>query len=262
MLESVCLDLQERPVFIDRFSHAVLRVEHNGRLTLVAGNFHAGYGGDGIAAIEAALNEPYDVHYDVDGNLYISDFSNNRIRRVDRNGIIWTAVGNGRSGYSGDGGLATNASIGGAWNMLPGRDGELFIADSRNNVIRHVDRKGTIRAVAGTGKPGLSGDGGPALAARFDAPQGLALSNAGLIISDEHNNVLRLLTSDGTVRRLAGSGRKGSGGDGGPAAEAEFNDPENVLVRHDGTMLVTDGANGCIRQIDAQGRITRWAGRR
>ena len=181
----------------DPGNNRIRKVSTNGIITPVAGNGYnagigGGYSGDGGAATSAALYYPQSVYVDGSGNLYIADAGNNRIRKVSTNGIITTVAGNGTSGYSGDGGTATSAKLNVPTGVAVDRNGNLYIADTRNNVIRKVATNGIINTVAGNSKQGYSGDGGPATSAELNYPNSVAEDgNGNLYIVDQSNNVIR-----------------------------------------------------------------------
>ncbi|MDN3513168.1 MAG: carboxypeptidase regulatory-like domain-containing protein [Candidatus Brocadia sp.] len=161
-------------------------------ITTVAGNGSPGFGGDGGLATQARLYYPTGVAVGPDGRLYIADTSNNRIRRVGPDGIITTVAGTGIPGFSGDGGLATQAQISGAYGVAVGSDGSLYIADHGNSRIRRVGPDGIITTVAGNGTSGFGGDGGLATQARLSYPSGVAVGFDGsLYISDSGNLRIR-----------------------------------------------------------------------
>ncbi|WP_206105479.1 InlB B-repeat-containing protein [Paenibacillus thalictri] len=178
----------------DTFNHVIRKVDASGTISTVAGTGDSGYSGDGGPATAAKLNMPYSVAIDSSGNLYISDSQNNRIRKVDVTGTISTVAGAGGAGYSGDGGIATAAQLNVPNGVAVDSSGNLYIADSRNLRIRRVDSSGTISTVAGTGAPGNSGDGGAAIAAKLNSPQGVAVDSGGVLyIADTTNNRIRKL---------------------------------------------------------------------
>ena len=178
-----------------RYNNRIRKVDTNGFITTVAGKgpaVYGGYSGDGGAATNANLNAPYSVAVDATGNLFIADMDNNRIRKVDTNGIITTVAGNGSADYSGDGGLATNACLDAPYGVAVDAFGNLFIADSWNDRIRKVDSFGIITTVAGNGNWGYSGDGGMATNANLNLPSGVALDNTGnLFLADLGNERIR-----------------------------------------------------------------------
>ncbi len=209
-----------------------------------------------------ALDTPHDVRLDSQGNLYIADVYNHRIRKVDRNGMITTVAGSGVAGFSGDGGLATEARLNTPWGLLIDREDNLLIADSENHRIRKVGRDGTITTLAGSGERGYDGDGGPAQSAKFDTPQALALDvNGRLYIGDEHNHAIRIVEPDGSIRTLIGGRGPGFSGDGLAVLHAQVNDPESLWIRPDGSVLVTDRGNARVRLVSPSGIISTWAGR-
>lgn len=169
-----------------------------GHINTVAGNYATGanYSGDHGPATQALLNDPVGVALDASGNLYISDSGNNAIRKVDTKGIITTIAGMGpfASGYSGDGGPATEAELDAPKGIAMDASGYLYIADTVNCVIRVVEPNGTITTIAGNSSPGYRGDGGPAKNAELYFPAAVAVSGGKIYIADYDNNVIRLLT--------------------------------------------------------------------
>jgi sugar lactone lactonase YvrE len=159
--------------------------------SFVAGNGTIGFSGDGGPATQAQLDTPADVSVDTAGNFYIADMNNNRIRKVDTNGIITTIAGNGSRGLSGDGGPATQAELAVPSGVAVDAAGNVYIADSGNARIRRIDKTGTIRTIAGTGNPQYSGDGGGATQAGID-PVSIAIDSSGaLYLPDYVNNRVR-----------------------------------------------------------------------
>jgi len=172
--------------------HRVRKVAPNGVVTIVAGNGSAGFSGDGGPATAASLMAPEDVALDAAGNLFVADTGNSRVRRVGTNGVITTVAGNGVSGFSGDGGPATAATLSLPLGVTVDPSGNLFVADSANNRVRKVNTAGVITTVAGDGTASFSGDGGSATAAGFRTPAGVAVAPRGdLLIADVGNNRIR-----------------------------------------------------------------------
>lgn len=261
--QGLCLDSSGRLYIADSYNHVVLRLEGDGRLTRFAGSGRPGAGGDGGPAVEAELNQPYDVRADESDNLYVADHGNHRIRMVTAAGVIRTVAGTGDPGYSGDGGPATGARLRGPYGVFPDRRRGLLIADSRNHVIRQVGSDGTIRTIAGTGRAASTGDDGPARSAAFDTPQGLWVDASGRIyIGDEHNHRIRVIDETGTVRHVTGTGAPGYSVDGTEALTANIDDPESIVGLPDGTVLFTEAGNHRVRGIDAAGRLFSIAGGR
>jgi len=260
--EGIVIDRDGNLLVADSLNHAILKIDSEGYVTHLVGNGQRGFNGDGIAPTEASLSGPYDVRLDSQGNVYIADLFNQRIRKVDRNGVISTIAGSGTAGYSGDGGPAVNAQLNMPYGIILDNDDNLLIADSDNHVVRKVGRDGIIRTIAGRGERGYEGDGGPALAAKFDSPQSLAVDKDGrLYIGDEHNNAIRVIELDGTIRTLVGSKGPGFSGDGGPATLAQIADPENIWLRKDGSILITARDNSRLRIVSPSGIINTFAGK-
>jgi len=249
--ESVAIDGDGSVLVADSLNHVILRIGTDGVLMRIAGKGRAGDAGDGGMATEATLNHPYDVKVGADGQIYIADFGNNRIRMVGTDGRIATLAGDGTAGYSGDGGPATAARLNGPYGILPLDDGSLLVADSGNHVLRHIASDGTISTFAGTGVRGFAGDGGPASKALFDSPQALfATADGRIFVNDEHNHVVRVIAPDGSISTLQRD-------DGGAA---RFVDPENVLVLADGSVLIADGDDARVVRLSGDGMLTAYAG--
>ncbi len=231
-----------------------------GIITTVAGNGTAGYSGDGGPAINAKLNSPQGVALDVLGNLYIGDFQNNRIRKVDTNGIITTVVGTGVQGFSGDGGAAISAKLTYPHGVAFDASGNLFFGDLGNYRIRKVDTNGIITTVVGTGTGAFGGDGGAATKARISWAQGVVLDDAGnLFLSDGMNNRIRKVDTNGIITTIAGKSTSGYSGDGGAATNAALSAPNGIALDRFGNVFLA--GSGGIRKVGTNGIITTVAGR-
>jgi sugar lactone lactonase YvrE len=237
----------------------VRKVSAGGIITTVAGNGSQGYSGDGGPATSAQLYNPGNVAVDANGNLYIADSLNNRIRKVSAGGIMTTVAGNGSQGYSGDGGRATSAQLYQPQGLTVDARGNLYIADTYNYRIRMVSPAGIIDTVAGDGFENYSGDGGPATAAQLNLPSGVAMDASGnLYIADSLSYRVRKVSAEGIITTVAGNGSQGYSGDGGPAASAQLESPASVAADANGNLYVSD--NNRIRKISAGGIITTVAG--
>jgi hypothetical protein len=249
----------------DNGNNVVRQVSRDGVITRVAGIYGVpGDTGDGGPATEAKLNTPAGVAVIPGGGFLVADLGNNVVRRVSPEGVITRVAGTyGAPGDTGDGGPATEAKLNtpAGVAVIPG--GGFLFADLGNNVVRQVSRDGVITRVAGTyGAPGDTGDGGPATEAKLNSPGAMtALPGGGFLISDNGNNVVRRVSPEGVITRVAGTyGAPGDTGDGGPATEAKLNSPAGVAVIPGGGFLISDQGNNVVRQVSPDGVITRVAG--
>lgn len=257
----ICTDPAGNVFFSDCSNHCIRKIDVNGIITTVAGNGTLGFSGDGGPATSAQLNYPYGVYADGNGNIFIADIGNARIRKVDVNGVISTIAGNGSQGYSGDGGAATSAELNGPSGVTADGSGNVFIADCVNHRIRKVSAAGTITTIAGTGVPGFGGDGGQATLAMLQSPFDLTFDQAGnLYFADADNFRVRKIDATGIVTTIAGNGNAAYSGDNGPAVNAGLNGCVDVDLDVNGNIYITEQFNHCIRRIDASGVITTFAG--
>jgi sugar lactone lactonase YvrE len=186
------LDPSGRVYVVCPTAHRVVRIDPGGVLTTVAGSGAAGYSGDDGAATDAALNGPTGIAFDRRGNLYIADFLNERVRKVDRSGVITTFAGTGGRSLSGDGWRASSIDVWGPLDVAADDAGNVYILESATNRVRKVDRRGIITTIAGTGRAGYSGDGGPGARAELDHPGDIAVAADGTVyIADTENNRVR-----------------------------------------------------------------------
>ena len=226
----------------DTINCRVRRVEKGGTVSTVAGNGSCRASGDGGPAVDAGLS-PWGLAWDRQGNLYVADVFNCRIRKVDEAGIITTVAGDGTCGFSGDGGPATQASLFFPRDVAAGADGTLYLADSANCRVRLVDPEtGVIETVAGGGSCGYGGDGDPATQAGLH-PWALAVAADGaVLVADRENCRLRRFVPGGAIETVAGTGVCGYDGDGGPAMDAALHWPGDVALASDGAIYVADTA--------------------
>ena len=237
---------------------------HPGIITTVAGTGERGYDGDGGAATAARLSEPFMCAFDAAGNLYLAEAQNHCVRRVDRtSGTIVTIAGTGEQGYSGDGVPATRATFNQPYSLQVDANGDVFVVDRLNYVIRKIDAAtGIITTVAGTGEAGYGGDGGPATAARFREPNDCFLDGrGGLLITDiQDQRVRRLDLASGVITTFAGNGAKERAGDGLPATEASILGARAVCMDGAGNTYIAEREGNGIRMVDLRGIMHTLAG--
>ncbi|PQJ08775.1 hypothetical protein CJD36_022515 [Flavipsychrobacter stenotrophus] len=201
----VAVDDSENLYIADMANQVVRKVSHTGIISTFAGNHTYSFSGDGGPATAAGLANPQCVAVDRYGNVYISDGGNNRIRKVDTAGTITTVTGNGTPGLSGDGGPASLAMISHAAGMAFDTAGNLYFSDKVNYKVRKISTAGIISTVAGIGTEGFSGDGGPATAAQFRGPEGLAVDKSGTIYAaDGENDLIRKIDPLGVITTICG----------------------------------------------------------
>jgi sugar lactone lactonase YvrE len=301
--EAVAVGAKGDVYIADRGNHRIRRVRADtGRIETIAGRGIPGSSGDGGRATEALLNEPRGVAVDGSGAVLVADSGNGRIRRIDRSGRIAslpapgmerpcglalgrdrtlfvsdsgrrrvlevrpgspavTVAGDGGAGWGGDGGPARQAYLVRPSGLVLDRHGNLFLADGGANRIRRIDAQtGVITTVAGDGRDGFEGDGGPASRACLSNPEGVALDGLGrLLVADTGNHRIRRVGSDGVIQTVAGTGGALSDGDNGPAAGAAIAGPTAIEMDREGNLYVADGMR--VRRVDAySGRIATVAG--
>jgi trimeric autotransporter adhesin len=238
----------------------VFKITASGMLSVYAGNGQPGFSGEGGPALSGSLATQQGIAVDGQGNLYIADTSNQRVRKVDTNGVITTVAGNGNAGFAGDGGPAISAQLSAPWSVAVDGSGTLYIADSGNNRIRKVAPNGVISTFAGNGAGKFSGDGS-ALTSSLNSPRGVYLDGAGnLYIADTQNNRIRKTGADGMLVTVVGNGQGGFAGDGGPALQAQLSNPWSVTMDASGNLYIADIADYRVREVTTDGKITTIAG--
>ncbi len=304
-------DAQRTLFFVEMTTHRLRKLGRDGQLITLTGSGHEGNGGDQGPASKAELNGPHSLAVAKNGDIFVADTWNNRIRKIDaQSSVITNFAGTGKKGFSGDGGPAIQAEFGGVYCLaldeanqtlaladldnrrirqidlktgvvstvagngnkrvpVNGTDarsaplvdpravavdgsGNLYILERSGHALRVVDRTGKIRTLAGTGQPGDSGDGGDARLARLNGPKHLCVSPQGsVIIADTENHRIRVYDpQDKTITTIAGTGRKGTAGVGGPARDAELAQPHGVTVGPDGFLYIADSSNNRIVRIE------------
>lgn len=234
----------------DASNNRILKINTAGVISTVAGTGTAGYTGDGGPATAAKLTTPASVRGDNSGNLYISDYGNNVIRKISASGIITTIGGDGTSGFSGDGGPATAAKLNGPADIYRDGSGNIYIADRNNKRVRKINASGTIETIAGTGTTGFAGDGGPATAAQMSFPISVTMDCAGnLYVADILDRRVRRIGTDGIITTIAGTGVAGGAGEGVPATAGQISSANRIRINNDGDMLIADAGVNRIRKV-------------
>ena len=245
----------------DRSNGRIRKINSSGIITTFAGNGLSSSYGDGLPATAAEIS-PNNVAVDGNGNVYIADQGNNRIRKVNSSGICNTIAGNGLAAYGGDGGPATLAALNWPSGVTLDGKGNIYIADVLNSVIRKVDSFGIISTFAGNGIAGYSGDGVPATATELKYPGGVAVDNAGNVyIADGGlSSRIRIVNTMGIINTFAGTGLGGYSGDGGPATAAQIGQALDVATDIAGNVYLPDEVYNCVRKVSTSGIISTISG--
>ena len=266
----------------DRANGVIREVTSGGTISTVAGNYSIRntqpYRGDGGPATSASLRDPSDVAFDSLGNMYIADYGDNVIRVVNATtSVISTYAGTGTAGYNGDGGTATLAALSGPYAIAVDGANNLYISDNGNNAIREVTSKtGIINTIAGTGVSGSAGDGGLAVNAELNGPQGLAFNtaNKSLYFADNGNSKIRAINASGTISTFAGTGTAGNTSASGRAActageatAANLSGVQDIVFDAWGNAYISNAFNfgapygfALVCKIDTTGTISVVAG--
>ncbi|MBD2700853.1 hypothetical protein IC229_09400 [Spirosoma sp. BT702] len=259
--QAVAIDGSGNFYIADASNVRIRKVAANGIITTIAGTGTYGFSGDGGVGTSAQIGYVTGLAVDAGGNVFFADQDNQRIRKITPAGIISTVVGTGSSGFSGDGGQATNATLSYPSGVAIDASGNLYIADQYNNRIRKVTTNGIITTIAGTYSSSHSGDGGPAINAAL-SPYAVSLDGSGnLYIVDRSNRRVRKITmSSGIISTVAGNGAEGFSGDGGQATNASLSSPSGVAVDASGTIYIADQYNQRIRKVSTNGIISTLSG--
>ena len=243
--------------FCEYDGQVVRRVGKDGTISTVAGSGETGFANG--PAPKASFNKPHEIRFDARGDLYVADMMNHAIRKIDlKSGLVTTIAGTGKAGYTGDGGPADAAQLKQPHSIQFGPGGDLYICDIGNHAIRRVDRSGKISTFAGTGKAGPTPDGSPILGTPLNGPRSLDFDAQGRLwlALREGNQVFRLDLKEGKIHHVAGTGKKGFTGNGGPAREATLSGPKGIAVAPAGDVFLVDTESHSIRKIDAKtGRL-------
>lgn len=261
----VAVDRSGRLYISDSDNNIIRRVNLDGTIETIAGVQNGpacvfNYGGDNGPATSANLGCPVDIKLDSQGNLYIADFLNHRIRKVDTGGTITTVAGTGTAGYDAaeEGGPATSAKINRPFGIAIDTQDRVYFSDSNNRRVRRIEADGTITTVAGNGNTGETGEGGPAISAAIDSAQGIALDTQDRLYITNWVTVRRV-EADGTIHRLAGDGTTGLPVDGAQATASHMG-PTGIMVDTSGRMYISDAAGNRIYRVGLDGVINTVAG--
>ena len=249
----------------DMENHVVRKVTRDGIISTVAGTGKRGYSGDGGLATRAELNEPYEVRFDKEGNIFFVEMRNGVVRRIDaKTKIISTVAGTGKAGFSGDGGAATSATLNQPHSIQFDPRGDLFICDIGNHRIRKVDLKTKIISTfAGNGERAATPDGAKISGTPLNGPRAIDFDKDGnlWLALREGNAVYKFDLKAGTIDHVAGTGQKGFTGNGGPAKRAALSGPKGLSIAPNGNVYLTDTESHSIRMIDVKrGTIELIAG--
>ena len=250
-----------RLVLADHGNNRIRRVDAAGTILTIAGSGEAGtnrgsYGGDGGPATSGFLQEPTQIAFGADGDLFISDRDNNRVRKVDTKGILTTVAGDGTDGFGGDGGPAATSPVDDPAGIAVASDGTVYVADSNNGRIRRIDPAGNISTIAGTGAGGTTGDGGPASKATFEDPEGLAIDLPATSMSPTRQPT----ASGGSMptkssRPSPAPVKPAPRVTAGRRPDATLNGPSTVAI-DGGDVYIADQGNARIRKVTPDGIIT------
>lgn len=256
----VAVDRHGNVYIAENVNHIVRKISPDGIITTIAGTGEEGFSGDGGLAVSAQLRLPRGVAVDKNGNVYIADAGNHKIRKVSTAGIITTVAGTGKdTEYNG---LITPDDLYAPYDVEVDNNGNVYILDSYYSRVRLLTPDGVVRTIVATSyEHGFSGDGGLAIDAKLNVPYGIAVDQAGNIyIADTHNSRIRKVSVDGIITTIAGTGEEGYSGDGGPAISAKLNRPHGITVDKNNNIYFADYYNDRVRKITPDGIITTVAG--
>lgn len=253
----VSFDLQGLPLIIDFNNHRVRRIDAAGLIATVLGTGEEAYGHVNELATAFPVHHPTELALAPDGQWVLAGYHDPRVLRVDTTARVRVLAGIGASGDDGDEGDAQLARLDAPSGVAVDAEGSTYVADELKHRIRRIDPAGIIHAFAGTGDRGYSGDGGPALLAKFNGPMRMSYDRGArvLYVADAGNHAIRAIDAAGTITTVAGTGAPGYSGDGGAAAQAKLNRPLDVELLDDGSFLIADSENHRVRRVFADGTI-------
>lgn len=246
----IAIDKGNNVYIADGENNRVRKIDVNtGIITTFAGDGSAGFSGDNGPATAATFNGVEDICFDMNGNLFIADYANNRIRKVNNSGIVTTVAGNGINGFTADGVAATSAAINSVWGVCTDAIGNLYFNDSLNTMLRKVSTAGILTTVAGNGLAGPAGDNGPATTAALVVIR-VAIDKAGNIYTSGYlDNDIRKIDVSGIIHTVAGTGIAGFSGDGSSATMSQISDSYGITLDSCGNLYFADKNNNRIRKV-------------
>jgi sugar lactone lactonase YvrE len=249
---SICMDTSGNLYITDLFYHVIRKVTVSGFITTICGVGSSGFSGDGGPGLMANIDRPHGLCTDRAGNLYIADYGNHRIRKLNlRTGIITTVAGTGVNGFSGENGLATSMNLSFPNSVCADAGGNVYFSEYGNNRVRRIDAAtGQLNTIAGNGSQAFAGDGDLAINASLNQPNSVFMDNKGyLYISDNGNYVIRVITPLGLIMTVAGNGEYDYSGDGGLAHNASFKGLTSICVDSTGYIYIADGDVSVVRKV-------------
>ncbi|MBI1288907.1 MAG: T9SS type A sorting domain-containing protein [Flavobacteriales bacterium] len=238
----------------------IRKIDGNGIISTVVGVGYSGFSGDDGPANEAEISTPHYLAFDSNGNLFFSDYENNRIRKVDSNGIITTVAGNGQTGVSGDGGFASAASVGKPDGVALDESGNIYVTQGNDNRVRKINQSGIITTIAGIEQFGYNGDSIPATTATLHFPNDVTADSYGNIyITETFGSRIRKIDTLGLIYTVAGSGVQGYNGENILAENSQINHPLGILWHND-QLFFTEGYNHRVRKVSESGLLSTVAG--
>ncbi|HEY3243083.1 MAG TPA: hypothetical protein VGM03_07000, partial [Phycisphaerae bacterium] len=244
------------PLILDWNNQRIRALEPDGTLLTVIGTGFEDISAAGGLAIGFPLHHCLEMFVAGDGQVYLAGYHDPRVLRIDQDQRVHVVAGTGDAGDTGDDGPADQATLDYPSGVAVASDGTVFVADQNNHNVRRIDSDGTIRRFAGTGSPGYSGDGGPALDAELRGPTRIVFDgNGNLLICDTNNHAIRQVDTTGTIRSIAGTGQRGYSGDGAAATAAQLDSPYDVQPLPDGSLLIADSLNHVIRRVELSGAV-------
>ena len=260
-VEGLAVDGDGNIYIADTGNYRIRKVDRSGIISTVAGTGAFRTGGDGGPAKIAGLTAIGGLAVDAAGNLYVADTWDDRVRRIDANGIISTVAGTGDAGRSGDAGPAVEARLDRPEGVAIGPSGDIYIADTDNHLVRRVDASGTITTIVGTGDRGYSGDGGPATEAALSEPRAVAVDSVGNVyIADSANGIVRRVAADGSISTVAGIPPEADPSSVDFSANQSITRPYALIAGLSGELFIADAWGDSILRLDQDGQVEEHIG--